>query len=154
MSLEAGAVEIRAPAALVYDLLADVTRMGEWSPECEACWGIGGADHAVVGARFRGRSRNGRRRWTTTATITAARPGECFSFDVTYFGRPVASWTYDLRPIDESTTLLTETAVDKRRAVLRRISPVITGSSDRGERNDATIHETLARLKHAAEAGG
>lgn len=152
MSGEAGTVEVRAPAALVYGLLADVTRMGDWSPECEACWWIGDADHAVVGARFRGRSRNGRRRWTTTATITDARPGERFSFDVTYFGRPVASWIYDLPPIDGSTTILTETAVDQRGAVLRRISTLITGSSDRGERNNATIHETLARLKHAAEA--
>jgi hypothetical protein len=27
-------IQIAAESAIVYDLLADITRMGEWSPEC------------------------------------------------------------------------------------------------------------------------
>ena len=30
-------IEIAAPPQAVYDLIADVTRMGEWSPECYRC---------------------------------------------------------------------------------------------------------------------
>lgn len=30
-------VVARDPAEL-YDLISDVTRMGEWSPVCKACW--------------------------------------------------------------------------------------------------------------------
>ncbi|MGZ6833860.1 MAG: SRPBCC family protein, partial [Mycobacteriaceae bacterium] len=26
------------PPELVYDLVSDVTRTGEWSPVCKACW--------------------------------------------------------------------------------------------------------------------
>jgi len=30
-------VVARSPEAL-YDMVSDVTRMGEWSPVCKACW--------------------------------------------------------------------------------------------------------------------
>ena len=45
---------IDAPPDVLYDLVTDVRRMGEWSPETvEADW-IGGASGPEVGARFRG----------------------------------------------------------------------------------------------------
>src|SRR5688572_30741029 len=87
---------IHAPAERVYELVADPLRMAEWSPECVRCRWIGDADGAKVGGRFRGTSRNGRRRWTTTSTITEMRPGERFAWEVTYFRRPVARWQYRL----------------------------------------------------------
>ena len=68
-------ITIHAPAHLVYDLVADPMRMADWSPECIRCRWIGGARRPAVGARFRGTSRNGRRRWTTTSTITEMRHG-------------------------------------------------------------------------------
>jgi uncharacterized protein YndB with AHSA1/START domain len=49
-------VEIAAPPDAVYDLIADVTRMGEWSPECVRCRWLDGAQEARPGARFRGTS--------------------------------------------------------------------------------------------------
>jgi ribosome-associated toxin RatA of RatAB toxin-antitoxin module len=36
----------RSPEDL-YDMVSDVTRMGEWSPVCKACWWDAG--HRVVG---------------------------------------------------------------------------------------------------------
>ena len=56
-------IEIAAPPDLVYDLIADVTRMGEWSPECYRCEWLDGASAATPGARFRGYNRIGRFRW-------------------------------------------------------------------------------------------
>ena len=38
----------------------------------------------------------GRRRWTTTSTITEMRAGELFAWEVTYFRLPVARWEYRL----------------------------------------------------------
>lgn len=55
-------VAIAAPPESVHELLADITRMGQWSPECVRCRWIGAASAAVPGARFRGTSRNGWRR--------------------------------------------------------------------------------------------
>ena len=144
-------IVIHAPAAVVYSLVADPMRMADWSPECVRCRWIGGATQPTVGARFRGTSRNGRRRWTTTSTIVETRPGECFAWAVSYFGQPVARWEYRIRPHAEGVELI-ESVEDRRGAVLRAVSPFITGSPDRARRNADTMESTLQAVKAAAEA--
>ena len=61
-------VHMAAPAGRVWDLVADITRIGEFSPETfEAEW-LDGAEGPGAGARFRGHvRRNGRGPvyWTT-----------------------------------------------------------------------------------------
>ncbi len=143
-------IEIQAPPDQVYALLADITRMGEWSPECVRCRWLGGVGEARPGAHFRGTSRNGWHRWSTLSTIVAAERGRTLAFEVTYFGLPVATWRYDLRP-SASGTVLTEWVEDRRGRVLRAISPFVTGSRDRGRRNDETMRATLERIKAVAE---
>ena len=144
-------VAIAAPPESVYELLADITRMGEWSPECVRCRWIGAASAAVPGARFRGTSRNGWRRWSTVSTIVTADAGRRLAFDVSYFRLPVARWRYELRPDDRGGTVVTEAVDDRRGRLLRALSPMITGSRDRGRRNEETMRTTLERLKTAAE---
>src|SRR5207245_10630958 len=73
-------IQIAAAPEDVYDLITDVTRMGEWSPECYRCTWLDGAGAAVPGARFRGHNKLGRYRWQTTAVITAAEDGRLFAF--------------------------------------------------------------------------
>jgi uncharacterized protein YndB with AHSA1/START domain len=145
-------VEIAAPPDAVYDLVADVTRMGEWSPECVRCRWRNGAQEARPGARFRGTSRNGWHRWSTRSTVVVAERGRELAFDVTYFGLPVATWRYELRPSPAGTSL-TERVHDTRGGLLRTVSPLITGSSNRARRNDETMHATVQRLKEVAELG-
>ena len=70
----------RSPEDL-YDMVADVTRMGEWSPVCRACWWVEG-DGPVVGARFRGRNETPERTWETTSQVVAADRGREFAFAV------------------------------------------------------------------------
>ena len=74
-------IEIAAPPQVVYDLIADVRRMGEWSPECYRCEWLDGVSAAVLGARFRGFNRIGRFRWERTALICAAERGREFIFE-------------------------------------------------------------------------
>ncbi len=52
-------VEIAAPAEAIYDLVADMTRMGEWSSECERVEWTGGATAPAVGVGLVGHNRNG-----------------------------------------------------------------------------------------------
>jgi uncharacterized protein YndB with AHSA1/START domain len=144
-------IVIQAPAQVVYDLVADPMRMAEWSPECVRCQWIGSATQPAIGARFRGTSRNGRRRWRTTSTIVDMRPAELFAWDVTYFGQPVARWEYRIEPHAEGVELV-ESVEDRRGALLRAVSPYITGSPDRAKRNAATMETTLQAIKAAAEA--
>jgi uncharacterized protein YndB with AHSA1/START domain len=144
-------IVVHAPAQVVYDLVADPMRMADWSPECVRCRWIGNATAPRVGARFRGTSRNGRRRWTTTSRIVEMRPAELFAWDVTYFGQPVARWEYRIEPHAEGVQLV-EAFEDRRGALLQAVSPYITGSPDRDERNADTMETTLQALKAAAEA--
>jgi len=125
--------------------------MAEWSPECVRCRWVGGARRADVGARFRGTSRNGWRRWTTTSTITEMRDGELFAWEVTYFGQPVARWAYRVEQTGAGVRL-TEAVDDRRGRLLRLVSPLITGSPDRDERNADTMASTLHAIKAAVEA--
>ena len=51
-----GSVVIAADAETLYDMVADVTRMGEWSPICKECWWEDAAGGPRVGAWFVGRN--------------------------------------------------------------------------------------------------
>ena len=144
-------IVIHAPADRVYGLVADPMRMGEWSPECVRCRWIGSATAPVPGVRFRGTSRNGWLRWSTTSTIAEMRPAELFAWEVTYFGQPVARWEYRIEPRDDGVRLV-ETVLDRRGRLLRMVSPFITGSSDRSKRNAETMEGTLQAIRAAAEA--
>lgn len=145
------AILIDAPPDAVYRLVADPMRMAEWSPECVRCRWIRNARGPEVGARFRGTSRNGRRRWTTTSTITEMRDGESFAWEVTYFGQPVARWEYRVEAAGDGVRLI-EAVDDRRGPLLRAVSPLITGSPDRAKRNADTMESTLHAVKVAAEA--
>ena len=86
---------IAAPAEAVYAAVADVTRMGDWSPENAGATWLGDIREAKPGARFKGHNKNGRRRWSTTCTIVTADPGSEISWEVrSAFNLPVALWKY------------------------------------------------------------
>ncbi len=99
-------VHFAAPPAEVWDLVSDVTRIGEFSPETfEARW-LGGASEPRAGARFRGHvRRNGRGPvYWTTCTVTASEPGREFAFAVNGPGEVVVNtWRYQLTPSGDGT---------------------------------------------------
>ena len=145
-------VEIRAVAQEVFDMVADVTRMSEWSPEAgEAVW-LGAADGPRVGAAFRGTNHHGSKSWSTRGRVLVAEPGSCFCFQVSAFGLKVSRWRFDIEPTDDGCRT-TETWVDQRGALLRAISTGVTGVPDRVAHNRETMTATLASLKLAAEGG-
>ena len=99
-------VHFAAPPAEVWDLVSDVTRIGEFSPETfEARW-LDGASGPQAGARFRGHvRRNGRGPvYWTTCTVTASEPGREFAFAVNGPGEVVVNtWRYQLTPNGDGT---------------------------------------------------
>ncbi len=65
----------------VYELVADLSRMGEWSPECEKVEWEEGATGPAVGAKFVGHNRTGpgkRIKWSRHGRVLSAEPGEEF----------------------------------------------------------------------------
>jgi hypothetical protein len=66
---------VTAPDA-IWDVVRDVTRVGEWSHECvDVAW-LDGATAAIPGARFRGRNKQGIFRWGRVCEIVKAEPYE------------------------------------------------------------------------------
>jgi hypothetical protein len=144
-------VVARSPEDL-YDMVSDVTRMGEWSPVCKACWWEDGAS-ARVGAWFGGRNELPERTWETRSEIVAAEPGQEFAFIV---GGTYVRWGYRFAPVDGGTQI-TESweflpggiamfeerfGAEAPAAIANRIEAAHSG-----------IAETLAALKRIAEAG-
>ena len=141
---------IAADPVMVYDLVSDVTRMGEWSPETRSCRWVDGTGPAV-GARFHGTNQRWLARWTTTCTVTAAERGRRFAFDVRWGPWAISEWSYVMEPTDEGCQV-TEGWADKRTTALRVASPVAMGITDRAAHNRTGMQATLAALKTAAEA--
>lgn len=74
-------VVVNADADALYALVSDVTRMGEWSPQCRACWWDEGGG-PTVGTYFTGRNDDGKRTWETRSRVVAADPGREFAWVV------------------------------------------------------------------------
>jgi len=147
-------VDIAAPPERVYELVSDITRMGEWSPECTRCSWTNGASGPAVGARFKAANKGGRGpAWFNTPVVTVAEPGREFAFNRSGVGIGSYTWRYVLEPLPTGTQL-TE-SFDAERPLGKAMTWVTmkwTGSADR----DADLHEgmltTLARIKAAAES--
>jgi hypothetical protein len=142
--------DIAADPKVVYDLVSDVTRMGEWSPETTSCQWLNCAGPAR-GARFRGTNKRHLARWTTTCTVTAADPGQRFAFDVGWGPWSISQWSYDIEPTADGCRV-TEAWVDRRGMPLRVGSPAVMGIVNRAAHNRRSMEKTLAALKAAAEA--
>jgi hypothetical protein len=139
-----------APEA-VYELVSNLPRMGEWSPENTGGRWLDGATGPAPGVRFRGTNKERFRRWSTTATVVEATPGEAFVFDVTVGPLKVARWGYRITPSGGGCDV-TESWEDHRAGWMKAIAGPVTGVSDRPSHNEENMRVTLQRVKAAAEA--
>jgi uncharacterized protein YndB with AHSA1/START domain len=143
--------EINAPPEKVWELVSDLPRMGEWSPENTGAKWVKGATGPAVGARFRGRNQQGWRRWSTTGEVVACEPGRLFAFDITAGPLPVARWTYRLEPTAAGCRV-TEQWDDHRKPFMHKLGWAASGVSDRTTYNRQSMEQTLENLAAAAEA--
>ena len=142
--------DVAAPADRVWELISDVTRMGEWSPENTGATWKGDLTGPVVGARFSGSNSNGKKRWSTDCTITESEPGREFGFRVRAAGLKIAHWSYRI----ESTATgchVTETWTDERGGFAKFAGKFASGVADREAHNREGMVQTLAALAAAAE---
>ena len=146
-------IDIAAEPAAVWALVADIARMGEWSPHTVQAQWVGPTDGtgAAVGKRFRGTNRLPIvRQWTSTATITECDPGRRFAFAV---GRnpddPNTLWRYDFEPASSGGTRVTERWHMLREPWIVLVYYRLIGQRTRIARG---VEETLRRLKRTAEA--
>jgi Polyketide cyclase / dehydrase and lipid transport len=152
LTYEESAVIARSPGDL-YDMVSDITRMGEWSPVCKACWWDEGSE-PTAGAWFTGRNESpGRDPWETRSQVVAASPGTEFAFVV---GGTWTRWGYTFTPAADG-TLVTESwqmLPDGIQRFEARYGPEMAAQlANRFEAARTGIPATLAALKQAAEGG-
>jgi hypothetical protein len=144
---------VHASPEALYDLVADVTRIGEFSPECRRAEWIDGAGPAQPGMRFRGRNEASRwLRWSRTCEVVTAAPAREFSFrTVPTVTKPDSTvWTYRFARLEGATEVTESYEVVRLPprpllALYRRLLP---------HHMDMRPHlrRTLAAIKLAAEA--
>lgn len=141
--------EIPAPAEVVWQLVSDLPRMGEWSPENAGGQWVQGATGPAPGAKFKGHNANGSKHWSTLATVIDSVPSERFSFLVTVGPFKIAEWSFDVAPNDDGCTV-TETWIDRRGAVMKKVGGMASGVDDRVAHNREGMEQTLRGVAAAA----
>ena len=140
---------IAATPQRIYELVSDLPRMGEWSPEATGGKWLRGATGPAVGARFKGTNRKGRIRWSTAVKVVTAEPGNEFAFDVAAMGFGVARWGYRMEAVDGGTKV-TEYWDDHRNWVVAKLTGFVLSVPDRATHNATTMEQTLANVAAAA----
>jgi hypothetical protein len=142
---------MEASPETVWELVSDVTRIGEFSPETfEARW-TRGATGPEVGAYFKGHVRRngvGPVYWTL-CRVTECEPGRDFSFVVEINGEALNHWRYQLRPVDAGTEV-TESFELASKGFLKLYWAIL--GPLRGRTNERGMRQTLERIRVLAEA--
>ncbi len=147
--MDEASTTVDAPPAVVWALVTDITRTGEWSPENTGGRWTGGATGPAVGARFVGWNRHGAVRWPTRCRVVECAAPHRFAFTV---AESRMTWGWRLEP-DGAGTRLTQW----RERTGRPSAPVraLTASGLLGRDREAMMvegmHRTLAAVKAAAE---
>jgi len=101
-------VDVDAPVDVVWRVVADVTRTGEWSHECHRVTWVDGATSAVRGARFRGGNKAFWWRWSRTSEVVEIEPGRLIAWRTIPTWRFVDSteWRITLEPVSSGTRIV------------------------------------------------
>jgi Polyketide cyclase / dehydrase and lipid transport len=135
----------------IYDLVADLPRMGEWSPECRSVEWEGETSGPAEGASFVGHNRGGPfalLRWSRRGRVLVADRGREFAFVTEEGGRESTEWRYRFEVTDGG-TLVTESYAVKWIPTWARIIDVPT---NRHRELQVGMAHTLGQLRRAAEA--
>lgn len=145
-------VTIACSAEQVFDAIADVTRMGEWSGECTGGRWVDGATGPALGARFEGDNIVALagltlKRWTTTSEVTACAPGAVFEF----VAEAYTTWRYEMAPTgpDGATTVVTESFRYEATGLMGFVYGTVLRRSRSMEKG---MHQTLGRLRQSLES--
>lgn len=144
------AVVVDADIDAVWDVVRDVTRIGDWSHECVSASWLGRAAIAVPGARFRGRNRARLLRWGRVCEVVSAQPYALVWRTVPTLLFPDSTeWSIRLETVDGGTRISQDFRVVRGTALLAVIYAfMVPTHRDR----TAELTRDLERLGAAARA--
>lgn len=142
---------VHAPFARVWQVLTDLGRMPEWSPELLRMVPLkpGGLR---VGQWYLGLNRRKAVVWPTRSVVTELVPRQRLAWLTTSSG---ATWVWELADLGDGTTRVVHRRPVERSLTLasRVVAPLLLGGSDEhADELEAGMATTVARLKAAAEA--
>ncbi|WP_213450421.1 SRPBCC family protein [Rhizomonospora bruguierae] len=161
-------IEVSASPERVYSVVSDLTRSGEWSPECRGGQWIAG-EAATVGAVFRGENLRPddvvawapliRGVWYTECQIVAAEPGRTFRWAMrTHTGENQQSvWGFDIEPREAGAVLTHHFRMGPATEGIRKIVKDLDEPDrkrfvvDWTAKLEGDLAETLHRIKEVIE---
>ncbi|PJE95483.1 polyketide cyclase [Streptomyces carminius] len=162
--------DIHVPASPleVYEVVSDLGRSGEWSPECRGGEWISG-EPRTVGAVFRGENLRGedvvgwaplvRGTWYTEARVVAAEPGRTFRWMMLSHAREdqESVWGFDMAPAAGGCVLTHHFRMGRATAGIHKIVADLDETDrkkfvqDWTEKLEKDLDETLKRIKGVIE---
>ena len=143
-------VHIDASPARVWDAVANVERMGEWSPEChQVRWLDGAESPPKVGARFKGSNKYDWLKWSMKCEVKVAEPERELAWSTLRGDREMVRWRYALEP-SEGGTDLTESFECVWLPLDARIAEDFL-MRDRDRRREDAMRTTLERIRASVE---
>ncbi len=142
---------IEADAELLYEMVSDLPRIGEWSPECERVEWEGDVTVPVEGTTFNGHNAVGpgrRIRYSRHGRVLVAERGKEFTFITDEGGRESTLWRYRFEPTATGTRV-TEGYEVRWIPTWARILDV---PLNRHKELVENMRTTLGRLKVAADS--
>ena len=140
-------VDINAPASTVWELISDLRRMPQWSPQCRWMKPFGPVRQ---GTRTLNLNRRKRMFWPTTCTVVEIIPDRKLAFRVDTNN---TIWTYELEPSGEGTRLIESRHAENGVTAFSNLSVnALFGGTNKFERELLDgMNASLARIKAAAE---
>lgn len=141
-------IDIKAPVSTVWQLISDLRRMPQWSPQCRWMKPLG---PLRPGTRTVNVNRRNRLVWLTTCTLTEVIPEQRLAFRVNANN---TIWTYELEPTADGTRVIeSRHAENGVKAVSTLSVNALMGGVPKFERELLDgMNASLAKVKAAAEA--
>ena len=145
-------IDIAAPPERVWEIVADITGMGQRSPVCQSCEWLHGAAGPAVGVRFLGRNRYLGVRWTRECEIRVWDPPREFAFQTVNRGNDETLWTYRVEPVADGTRVTESYRVTDGPWYVKALYSIPgTLQKARADQVDG-MRRTLENIKRTAEA--
>jgi uncharacterized protein YndB with AHSA1/START domain len=141
---------IDAPTARVWELLSDLSKMPDWSPELVRMMPLkrGGLR---VGQWYLGINRRKAVVWPTRSVVAQLEPERSLAWDTRSSG---ARWIWELSPDGEGTRVVHRRPVPRALTGISKLfAPVfLGGSASHAAELETGMAQTVSRLKAAVEA--
>ncbi|HET8602613.1 MAG TPA: SRPBCC family protein [Marmoricola sp.] len=140
-------ITIDAPVERVWEVVSDLRRMPEFSPELRRVVPLGRRTSGV-GARILGINRRGLAAWPTTSRVTRWEPCRAVAWKTR---ESAATWVYELEPAEGGTRVTSRRVLAAWSRGTTLMAPLIGGAAAHDRELADGMATTLERIKAAVE---